>query len=454
MRYDIKKLQLLLEDLYIYDQSAWASYEDVDLLYTNVIRRNTEKIVEIVNKYGFINPKVYGKRAAHMFYVLVLHADINKKLQQEYFNWLKSNNLQNPAKDGLDIHNLEKRMKGFDFSKLTYKQLLHKQATLYGLFGNISRIPNVPFRVSVSTNLFGNFSYKYSKQAKEVCINRSLFLKAVNEKPKEELTLALQNQDNVIVISDWLRDEKYAHKYNFMLERKDLEQLGLGADAIIMDLKRSNFKGISLLLGDCYGVFFYDPKTQIWGAIHVGNNAISLDFIGKVFSILTERFKVHLENLYIFITPGIKKYGYIYENVDKFKDSKWWKGFIQPVDFKEQSSPDYLLGLSRIIKFKTLQNKIKRRLLTSKKNISEDKISYLQLDRFAIGNLPRKGFRLDLYGALRNRLLIAGVKFDNIRISPIDTLTSSIFPSHFGSYHLNAEGLLDQRFLAHAGLMT
>ncbi len=480
------RLQFLIEDLYIRDQSGWASYTDIKKLYENVIIPNTNQVEQVIAKYGFIDPKKYGERAAHMFYMLILHADFNKKLQKEYLEWLKQNNLQDPKTGGLDIYNLEKRINGIEFEKhilsINAEQMLKKQITQYRLFSPVPYFPKVPFRVAFSTNLFGEFSYKYDIN-NEVAGNRSLFLRHIKHVEKHVITVSIQNSDSSIILSDWFKNRSQpCDKYNFMLTRTELENLGLGVDAVIMDTFNVQDKeiiksslGLSIFVGDCYAVFFYDPKIKIWGAIHVGNNAITKDLIGKVFNVLIDHFRVNISDLYVFISPGIKSYGYIYENVDKFKNAKWWEGFIKEVDFskgytrpkfggvtnREQiptNNEQYLLGLSKITKLDSLPYELKSKILHKGKKLTEQDLALImesaRVTEYDIDKLPKKGFQLHLYGALRNRLIKAGVKFDNIRTSSIDTLTSTLVPTHFGSYHLKEQGLKDSRFVVHGEVLS
>lgn len=310
-----------------------------------------------------------------------------------------------------------------------------------------------------------------------------MLLGYIKKKSNEEFTVSLQNSDNFIILGDWFKNKSQLYdKYNFMLTRSELEDLGLAVDAVIIDTKNLEETGVfkknfslSILVGDCFAVFFYDPKTKIWGAMHVGNNAITKDLIGKVFNVLTDRFGANISDLYVFISPGIKSYGYIYKNVDKFKNVKWWQGFIKEVDFnkgytkskpgkpgnKEQiftNNDQYLLGLSKIIKLGSLPDKLKSKILHRGKNITEQDLNLIlqsvEITEYDIGALPKEGFQLNLYGALRNRLVKAGIKFDNMRTSSIDTLTSTLLPTHYGSYHLKEQGLGDGRFVVHGEVLN
>ncbi len=396
----LKQVQLLVEDLYIKDQSVWTSKDSLEEIY-EVINKNFEELNnKIIKKYGFLRPDVFGLKTAHYFYVLMVHADFYKDMQKTYYNWLKEQDLL----DTLNIYKLKERIGGLKNPiNLTKQEFLKKQQELWGLeLVHISGFEELDYiKPFFTTTTLGNLSFRYGK-SKDVIQTRKRLLEILNGNNKKLITIGnlkisrhdfvfgyLKSKDEIAYWPQVLQ-QAGIHKqdYDFTkLTTADFEEMGLAKDAIILtDL--SSIKAGGLVVADCYIVMLFAPKQNIGALVHVGVPGLSLDILGKVIKRLQSEFNVASKDLYAILGPGILKDNYFYENVDRLKNIKYWKGFIKDV--------------------------------------------------------PNKGYQIDLFGALRNRMLNLGILFENYRITPRDTYSDKFLWSHYRSYH---DGLPEGRFM-------
>ncbi len=449
---DLFDVRMSLELLAIRDQTAFTFFETLQQAYQHVITKNTKYLLKIIDKTGFISPSSkFGKKAAHYMYLLILHSHHNKSLQKEYLKWLKS--LPKAEQKILDVYNFE-----YQVTKNPYKpnNLDTKPPVPLKLIETVPYDPDLNFRVGYTTRLLGNLSYKYDKP--DIVLKRSkLYLELIQKAPDEEVLINLESKDKLIIankVIPQIRDLSFYDNGN------NLREKGLEADAIIMDIPN---KSLSILVGDCYVIFFFDPVTKIYGAMHVGNPGYSLDLPAKTLNILREKFDIPPNRVHIYMSPGIKPFGYIYENIDKFKNNPLWKGFIYNTQEKLDKQPLYnqianlefvdLLAVNNsnfapvyYLKYDPLPLELLEKVATTKYSLTKQDVHYgVKLD-LTQKPLPRSGYRLNLYSALIKRLLDLGIKYDNIHASLRDTLYNQNLYSHYGSYHLNYP---DGRFIVH-----
>ena len=370
--------QLFLEDLYIKDQVAWHRFKTLEEVYS-VINENVQKLEQFIDKYGFVYPSQFGTKAAHYFYVLMVHADFHKELQKEYLVWLRKNKLEE-----LDMYNLERRIKelknpvnmGPAEFRAWQKQRFGQPVIFAPYFAEHPRM-----RGFYTTKTLGNLSFKYAKDKSSVVLAairlKHYLFRAQN---KKLLTFSLQNKDNIIEFS--AEDIGAAfNNYQFELTTHTyLQQYGLVGDALIVpfaDIVQLNIGGVGTDVGDCFILSMWNKQKTVFAQVHLGVPGFTLGLLHKLIDKLRTKYGVDPADLYVLWGPGIHKDFYIYTDISRFKDHPLWQGFIIP---EEQNG-------------KTV-------------------------------------YHMDLLGAIRNSLLNLGIAFDHYRLTPVDTYTNPYLYSH------------------------
>lgn len=154
-------------------------------------------------------------------------------------------------------------------------------------------------------------------------------------------------------------------------------------------------KGLPLMvtLGDCYPVFFYDPKNVVLGLAHMSRMGIDGDICKNMVELCVAS-GANLEELIVGVGPGIKKESYLWDGEVPVTNPEW-KGF---------------------------------------------------LTKRADGK-----WMIDEFGLLLYQLRKAGIREENIEASLVDTVASSEYFSHVRS-HNSGYTEKEGRFLAVAML--
>jgi copper oxidase (laccase) domain-containing protein len=226
----------------------------------------------------------------------------------------------------------------------------------------------------------GNF--RHASQIKK-------FLQAqpkIREENFNLIHLQLENKKQVIVL-----EEK-----NFL--SKESTQIFLG-DALLTNLKKGN-RGtnktlISMVVGDCFPLIFFDQKTKNIAMIHAGWEPLYLGILKQVWQQMEDLWELEAENFWAFLGPGIRAESYCVLNEPRQSQHADWKNFIKKV-------------------------------VRSKKNQEQDKKK----------NMERELWQLDLPGFIKYFLTSKGLKQEQLIDSGLDTYA---LPDQFFSYRRSQE---------------
>lgn len=133
--------------------------------------------------------------------------------------------------------------------------------------------------------------------------------------------------------------------------------------------------GIFLMTADCTPGVIYDPKKQVVAAVHMSWQCTDQELARKTVELMAEKFGSQPADLIAFLGPGIRKESYVHEDPSQRQDPRW-----QPFIAKVQG-----------------------------------------------------GYSIDVAGFNRHQLVQAGLKPENIEISPVDTATTKDYFSHYRS---------------------
>lgn len=170
------------------------------------------------------------------------------------------------------------------------------------------------------------------------------------------------------------------------------KNLRISADALVT-AEKNTF--LVLLTGDCLPVIFFDPTHHVLALAHLSWKSTGVNLSKKVVSFLKEKYNTKLSDLIVGIGPGVRKESYIMDKISPEQEkSSDWKNFI---------------------------NK------TSNGWVS-----------------------IDLVGYNISQLVGAGVRNENIEISPVDTAKDINFFSHYRS---KRTGEKEGRFVTVVGVV-
>ena len=68
--------------------------------------------------------------------------------------------------------------------------------------------------------------------------------------------------------------------------------------------------GLALFSADCTPIFIYDPSRNVIAAIHAGWKGTEKNITGKVLKLIQEKQNSSLNDLYVYIAPGISQKNY------------------------------------------------------------------------------------------------------------------------------------------------
>lgn len=86
---------------------------------------------------------------------------------------------------------------------------------------------------------------------------------------------------------------------------------------------------LSLVVGDCFPLVFFDQKTENFALIHAGRKSLSLGIVAKTVSKLLALPAVKVANLRVWLGPGIRKESYWIPIEPEQRVLPDWQDFIQ-----------------------------------------------------------------------------------------------------------------------------
>ncbi|MEO6536473.1 MAG: polyphenol oxidase family protein [Candidatus Paceibacterota bacterium] len=222
-----------------------------------------------------------------------------------------------------------------------------------------------------STIKDGNLGFKWGA-SKEVLANRIAFLDRFSMSLANCVSMEVEHGDNITHVT-----------------KTDIGK------TIITEAFITNDKNVLLFLltADCFPVVFYDPLKEVVGLAHLGWKPIDKQLAKKVIAEMREVYESSVEDIQVFLGPGIHKESYLFEN-PPHRNLSGWSQFL---------------------------------------TISESGETHI-----------------DLIGHIEEQLLGKGILPKNIHISPIDTATSNEYFSH---YRAIRSGEAEGRFATIAALL-
>ncbi len=93
------------------------------------------------------------------------------------------------------------------------------------------------------------------------------------------------------------------HKDHIEIVTDATAQELLGTDAMISDIKGI---GLCVMVADCIPILFYDSIKKVIAVAHAGRQGVALNIANKVIESMIHNFASKVENIEIFMGPGIK----------------------------------------------------------------------------------------------------------------------------------------------------
>lgn len=149
--------------------------------------------------------------------------------------------------------------------------------------------------------------------------------------------LQLDNKDQVLVL-----DAK-------QLKSKQTSLL-LTGDAILSHWQRGDSQAnktlISMVLGDCFPLIFFDQKSKNMAMIHAGWEPLYLNILDQVWQQMLELWQTKAEHLLVFLGPGIRAKSYVVEKEPRQSQDLSWQKYIK----KQQTTGLWQIDLPAFIK--------------------------------------------------------------------------------------------------------
>lgn len=142
------------------------------------------------------------------------------------------------------------------------------------------------------------------------------------------------------------------------------------ADAILTKQNPMQYV-LSMVVGDCFPLVFFDQKTGIYAMIHVSRKTADLGIILKTLQKLTNQSVLSSSSFRVWIGPGIQKDSYWIPVLPDQLRNPAWQAFIK------QEKNQWQVDLAGFIRQELLRIGIAARQIT---DLAED--TYCQPDRF------------------------------------------------------------------------
>ncbi|NLG06671.1 MAG: polyphenol oxidase family protein [Candidatus Pacebacteria bacterium] len=132
--------------------------------------------------------------------------------------------------------------------------------------------------------------------------------------------LQLDNKDQVLVL-----DAKQV--------KSKQTSLLLTGDAILSHWQRGDRQAnktlISMVLGDCFPLIFFDQKSKNMAMIHAGWEPLYLNILDQVWQQMLGLWQTKAEHLLVFLGPGIRAKSYLVEKEPRQSQDPSWKKYIK-----------------------------------------------------------------------------------------------------------------------------
>jgi len=136
--------------------------------------------------------------------------------------------------------------------------------------------------------------------------------------------LQLDNKDQVLVLDAKQLKSKQKSKQTSLL---------LTGDAILSDWQKGDRQAnktlISMVLGDCFPLIFFDQKSQNMAMIHAGWEPLYLNILDEVWQQMLELWQTKAEHLLVFLGPGIRAKSYLVKKEPRQSQHPAWKEYIK-----------------------------------------------------------------------------------------------------------------------------
>lgn len=113
-------------------------------------------------------------------------------------------------------------------------------------------------------------------------------------------------------------------------------------DAIVTNLKKEergvNKTLISMVVGDCFPIIFFDQKTKNMAMIHAGWQPLYLGILDKTWSKMMKLWQTQAENLWVFLGPGIRAESYYLSSKPLQSQDLSWQKYIKQKKKKNNHS--------------------------------------------------------------------------------------------------------------------
>lgn len=138
------------------------------------------------------------------------------------------------------------------------------------------------------------------------------------------LYLQLENNNQQVVIDE----KQIANKKNQLLK----------GDAIISNFKKAAFQKnereanqtlISMVLGDCFPLIFFDQKSQNIAMIHAGWEPLYLGILDQVWQTMLNLWQTTPQQIWAFLGPGIRAESYWVANQPRQSQTAHWQKYIK-----------------------------------------------------------------------------------------------------------------------------
>lgn len=164
-------------------------------------------------------------------------------------------------------------------------------------------------------------SFRQAQGIKEFLQKQS----SLGEEDFNLLHLQLENKNKVIV----LEEEK------LLSEKSDQVFIG---DAILSNLsnirkgeRSTNKTLISMVVGDCFPLIFFDQKSKNVAMVHAGWEPLYLNILDRVWQQMEKLWGVQVGNLWAFLGPGIRAQSYCVTSKPRQSQHLEWQEFIKKV---------------------------------------------------------------------------------------------------------------------------
>ena len=141
-------------------------------------------------------------------------------------------------------------------------------------------------------------------------------------------------------------DREWGQAKNSLLLLDNLDQIivldednfgqNFAGDAVLSNFKSSGETRketrISMVVGDCFPLIFFDQKSKNIAMVHAGRKPLSLGILDKVWAMMLEQWQTSSENIWAFLGPGIRKQSYLMPEKPLQADEENWQAFIKKSD--------------------------------------------------------------------------------------------------------------------------